>query len=168
MPYHLRCLVLLGVLLVSPARAGDDLSLPLGALFSAADSERPALLQAVAQTGDARATGALIQLLHWLDVPDQAPVTDVLAGLTGQHLQTWPDWMVWQQTHPEWPAWPGYADLLRSLLERIDPAFARFLPAGAAHSIRLEEIVWGGVKVDGIPALDQPRSIPAADALYLA
>jgi hypothetical protein len=34
-------------------------------------------------------------------------------------------------------------------------------------TIRLDEMMWGGVKVDGIPPLDQPKVIPAADAKYL-
>jgi hypothetical protein len=31
----------------------------------------------------------------------------------------------------------------------------------------VEEIQWGGVRVDGIPALDNPRMLPAAKATYL-
>ncbi|MFK7839109.1 MAG: DUF3179 domain-containing protein [Bdellovibrionales bacterium] len=33
--------------------------------------------------------------------------------------------------------------------------------------MRPEEIVWGGVRVDGIPALDNPKHIAAKDASYL-
>jgi hypothetical protein len=32
---------------------------------------------------------------------------------------------------------------------------------------RVEEIVWGGVRVDGIPALDNPTMIDPAEAGYL-
>ena len=43
---------------------------------------------------------------------------------------------------------------------RIDPQFLRFLGDDKALrvnlDIRLEEITWGGVPVDGIPALDNP------------
>ena len=35
------------------------------------------------------------------------------------------------------------------------------------HTIRLEEIVWGGVRVDAIPALDHPTFITPAEATYL-
>jgi Protein of unknown function (DUF3179) len=49
----------------------------------------------------------------------------------------------------------------------IDPNFRLFLKPGVAHEIRLEEIVWGGVKKDGIPALTNPKHIAVADGTYL-
>jgi hypothetical protein len=42
-----------------------------------------------------------------------------------------------------------------------------FLRETAARTIRAEEIVWGGVRKDGIPALDHPQFIDAADATWL-
>ena len=42
-----------------------------------------------------------------------------------------------------------------------------FLSGSEQHSIRLEEIVWGGVVKDGIPALTNPALLPGADAAYL-
>jgi hypothetical protein len=36
-----------------------------------------------------------------------------------------------------------------------------------APGSRVEEIVWGGVLVDGIPALDNPTMIEPAEATYL-
>ncbi len=54
------------------------------------------------------------------------------------------------------------------ILSTVDERFREFLPEeGAAHTIRLEEIVWGGVVVDGIPSLDNPAVIPAHEARYL-
>jgi hypothetical protein len=35
------------------------------------------------------------------------------------------------------------------------------------HEIRPEEIVWGGVAVDGIPALDNPTMSAVTEASYL-
>ncbi len=49
----------------------------------------------------------------------------------------------------------------------IDPEFRRFLYPGVAHEIRLEEILWGGVPKDGIPALTNPAHIAPAEATYL-
>ena len=49
----------------------------------------------------------------------------------------------------------------------IDPRFAEFLQSDYPSRIRTEEIQWGGVLVDGIPALDQPAMLTAADADYL-
>ena len=49
----------------------------------------------------------------------------------------------------------------------IDPEFRTFFQDSHRSTIRTEEIVWGGVLLDGIPALDQPSLIPAAEATYL-
>jgi hypothetical protein len=49
----------------------------------------------------------------------------------------------------------------------IDPDFHLFLQPGVAHDIRLEEIVWGGVRKDGIPALVNPKLVPPVEAAYL-
>src|SRR6516162_4245053 len=64
---------------------------------------------------------------------------------------------------------PGsaYAGFLADLLARIDPQFRRFVYDGIAHEIRMEEIAWGGVLVDGIPALDNPRMTTGSAASYL-
>jgi len=75
--------------------------------------------------------------------------------------------MVWQQGHPEFPSHPGYAAFLTDLLVRIDLQFRRFVYDGVAHDIRLEEITWGGVVVDGIPALDNPAMTSSSAASYL-
>jgi hypothetical protein len=81
----------------------------------------------------------------------------------GDDLGRWREWM-WSlpaDPHPEFAAFKA------ELYGRIDPRMRLFFPAGAAASIRLDEIDWGGVPVNGIPPLDQPRVIPAAEASYL-
>jgi hypothetical protein len=65
------------------------------------------------------------------------------------------------------PTGPGYAGFLADLLARMDPHFRRFVRAGIAHELRIEEIAWGGVVVDGVPALDHPAMIGASAASYL-
>ncbi len=93
------------------------------------------------------------------------------SGIAGEPILDWGGLMTWIEAHPEYPAHPSYRDIKLEVLSRIDPAFMRFL--GGERSlpenmdIRLEEIVWGGVRVDGIPALDDPKLIPVGDAAYL-
>jgi hypothetical protein len=66
---------------------------------------------------------------------------------------------------------PTYRILKRDFLTRIDLNFERFL--GGERSlpenmeIRIEEITWGGVPVDGIPSLDNPKLVSAQEADYL-
>lgn len=44
---------------------------------------------------------------------------------------------------------------------------ASFFAAMVEPRIRLDEIDWGGVGVNGIPPLDQPKVVAAADARYM-
>ena len=119
------------------------------------------------ENGDRGSVAVLIQLLRWLPDDEEAIVAR-LKHLTGADPGTrWFDWMLWQQAHPEFIPYPGYAGFLTDLLAGIDPRFRRFLAADVPHEIRIEEIAWGGVAVDGIPALDNPRLIAAGDAAYL-
>jgi hypothetical protein len=81
----------------------------------------------------------------------------------GDDLGRWREWM-WKlpyEPHPE------YAAFKRDLYGRIDPRMQAFFPDDAAAVIRLDEIDWGGVRVNGIPPLDRPRTIEATAASYL-
>ena len=48
-----------------------------------------------------------------------------------------------------------------------DPKMGQFFPPDVNSRIRLDEIEWGGVRVNGIPPLDMPEYIPASEAGYL-
>jgi hypothetical protein len=129
--------------------------------------ERQQGTQWLLRNGDRTSVAVLIQLLRWL--PDEESfVAARLETLTGAHVgPRWFDWMIWQQGHPEFVPYPGYTGFLADMLAGIDPRFRRFLRADVPHEIRPEEIVWGGVPVDGIPALDNPTMIAATQASYL-
>ena len=61
-----------------------------------------------------------------------------------------------------------YGDFKATYYQYIDPKFKKyFLNRGATAKIRLDEIVWGGVKQDGIPPLRQPKLLKAEEASYL-
>ena len=139
------------------------------AMLDSDDVDRIATLAAPLMVmGDTGAVAPLIQLLYWLQPELHPPIAAALAQLTRtDHGESWFDWMVWQQDHPEFVPYAGFTALLSELLQGLDARFARFLYPDMAHSIRLEEIVWGGVSVDGIPALDHPTVIPAVAANYL-
>lgn len=96
---------------------------------------------------------------------------DAASALAGAPLRGWPDLMLWLEAQSDFRPHPSYRAVKLALYERIDPQFLRFL--GGARSlpenmdIRLEEIVWGGVRVDGIPSLDNPLLISVEEAEYL-
>jgi len=96
-----------------------------------------------------------------------ARLTQFLERQTGQSfgsdIASWRRW-AWSlpyEPHPEYGAFKG------TLLARLDPRFAAFFAAPVEASIRLDEIEWGGVGVNGIPPLDHPKLLPAEDAAYL-
>ncbi len=82
-------------------------------------------------------------------------------------VDTWHEWMLWQEAHPEIPSLPGYDRFKAEALALIDPEFRRFLGPGIKHEIRLEEIAWGGVVKDGIPALINPTFVSATQVTWL-
>lgn len=157
---------------VSPAFAAPagpvvDLDDAAHRALSRDGGERREGIEWLLQSDDRGTVAVLVQLLRWRPDEERAIVAH-LEALTGAKAgPRWFDWMVWQQTHPEIKPYPGYDGFLADMLAGIDPQFRRFVQGGVAHEIRLEEIVWGGVRVDGIPALDNPRLIDASAATYL-
>ncbi|MEM7240604.1 MAG: DUF3179 domain-containing protein [Pseudomonadota bacterium] len=102
----------------------------------------------------------------------EASMSRTLQKLTGHTTaRGWFDWMVWQERHPEIRPHPAFARIKRERLLHIDPQFELFLTDPyldpSRMHIRFEEVTWGGVSKDGIPSLDTPRHIEAADADYL-
>ncbi len=108
---------------------------------------------------------ALVEVMRFAKLP--AACERTLVRLTGKNFSDdWPAWMEWlgrQEFEPH----PAYAQFKQELFGSIDPDFARFLNPPAPRTIRLDEIVWGGVKKDGIPALDNPKMLKADEAKYL-
>jgi uncharacterized protein DUF3179 len=95
-------------------------------------------------------------------------LSDQLVELTGHRdAKTWFDWMLWQEAHPEIVPHPSFARIKTEIMSKIDPGFSRFLPLSDDARIRLEEVAWGGVGVEGIPALNEPELIGADAADYL-
>ena len=110
----------------------------------------------------------LVEMMRY--VPDERSrrrITFLLERGTGQtlgrDLEAWWEW-IWRTDpgmHPE------YATFKVELYVLLDPSFADYFDADPVANIRLDEIRWGGVPRDGIPPLDLPTMIAAADADYL-
>jgi hypothetical protein len=109
----------------------------------------------------------LIQVIRFIRDDDGA-IDATLAALTGEAPgRGWPEWLLWQEAHPEIEPFEGFDGFKADTMAVIDPEFRRFLYPDVAHEIRLEEIVWGGVRKDGIPALTNPALITPAEATWL-
>lgn len=106
--------------------------------------------------------------------PQEHPSTKVwrrlmgyLEARTGQHFrgnaQRAHQW-IWDQAYDPHPE---YLLFKRTLYSEIDPKFADFFQDGVEATIRLDEIDWGGVRVNGIPPLEYAPTIAAESAEYL-
>ncbi len=79
-------------------------------------------------------------------------------------LNGWRAWM-WSlpyEPHPEYARFKGMV-----YGGGVDPRMQRFFPPGAKSLIRLDEIDWGGVTVNGIPPLYYPKVLSVEAARYL-
>ncbi len=95
---------------------------------------------------------------------------DTLAALTGQDFdfdrRLWREWVgprMDEYAPPsEYPRWKVDS------LALIDPAIGAILEPGITRSrVDLTEVVWGGVRLDGIPPLEQPPHILPEQATWL-
>ncbi len=138
-------------------------------VFDRSSTKRDEAVQALVARGERDVVPSLILATRYRR--NDPALLEGLEALTGEKLPNWHEAMLWQEAHPEVVPHPSYRDLKLRIFEQIDPAFLRFL--GKERSlpenmrIRLEEITWGGVAVDGIPSLDNPTLLAADEADYL-
>ncbi len=142
----------------------------LDALLDNTSTANAALAEILAAQ-DRRFTAVLIDLLRarqFARVPGlAAEYGRALDELTGEHFGAdWPRWVEWYGSTDLSPP-PGFTGWKGRILGRTDPAYAQFLSDDARSVVRIEEVVWGGVPVDGIPALDDPELIDAREADFL-
>jgi|CXWL01.1.fsa_nt_gi hypothetical protein len=90
-----------------------------------------------------------------------------LSKQTGQRLgDDLKRWRRWLWSLPDAPH-PDYARFKARLYANVDPRMATFFQATTKARIRLDEIDWGGVGVNGIPPLHQPMVIRASEAKFM-
>ena len=86
-----------------------------------------------------------------------------VGGERGYDLGAWQRamWNAPEAQHPRYAAFKG------ALYSFIDPRFSAYFDEVGEPTIRLDEIVWGGVRQDGIPPLRNPQMLAADDVGYL-
>ncbi len=112
----------------------------------------PMALEVLRLTRNAEVSGALMRIME----------QETGAG-HGRDLDAWQRemWNAPEARHPRYAAFKG------ALYSLIDPRFSAYFHTAGATLIRLDEIVWGGVRQDGIPPLRNPAMLAAEDAGYL-
>ena len=114
-------------------------------------------------------TPMLLEVLTFNRYPELgAQLVQVLERNTNQsfgfNINQWRQWL-WNK---EPSLHPRYADFKGALYSLIDNRFEVYFDADRTATIRLDEVLWGGVKQDGIPPLRNPKMTVAAEAKYLA
>ena len=137
-----------------------------------ATSRARATLERVVAADDKRFISVLIELFRsrQIGLVQNLSFDEYVAALetlSGQSFgPDWPTWIEWYGSTDLTPP-PGFTGWKGHLLAQIDTDFAEFLQDSHPSRIRPEEIQWGGVHVDGIPALDNPNMVALAEADYL-
>jgi hypothetical protein len=158
----------------TPVIASEEAAAQL--LYDLVSEDRSAAEEAYSQillAEDPRFIAAYIELMRITMIGFNTKLTfseivQALESLSGQSFDNdWFAWIEWYGATDLAPP-PGFTGWKGELLSQIDPGFGEFLRDGLPSEIRVEEIVWGGVRVDGIPALDNAEMIPALEAEYLA
>ena len=164
---------------VAPAEAAapadshlpDETAVELLADLLDEDDPPAAALETIFEAGDQRFVSVLLELMRARQIGiidgSYSDIINALEGLSGQNFgDDWPAWVVWYgQSDLEPP--PGFTGWKGQLLSQIDPGFADFLRDEYPSRIRSEEILWGGVPIDGIPPLEYAPMIAGSEADYL-
>ncbi len=146
--------------------AGPELFNTISLVFSGAEDAQTSLVW-VEKRGGTDLVAHLITAMRYSTL-GRKEIGKTVQKLTGEtENKDWFNWMLWQQANPQIKPHPSIIDFKTLMFTGIDSAFQRFFRPGIEFDIRPEEIVWGGVRVDGIPALDNPTHISAKAATYL-
>jgi len=138
-------------------------------MFSAQGDEKVAVVEKLSATGDRSLIPTFVLAMRWTG--SNTHVAKALSELTGEPISHWHEAYQWLQLHPEITPHKTYRPLKLRFLGNTDEQFREFFDGDFGTrekmKIRLEEIVWGGVLFDEIPALNNPKMIGADEAEYV-
>lgn len=145
----------------------EQVAKQLQLLFSKSKKSQDKALNWLRERNNLDVVAGLIKVMRFAG-DSRGHIAELLTILTGENRgKDWSDSMLWLQAHPEVKPFKGFTTFESQLFANIDPEFRVFVYPGVDHEIRMEEIVWGGVQKDGIPALTNPSFVRAKEAKYL-
>jgi hypothetical protein len=112
----------------------------------------------------------ILEALKFLNLDVASAALDTLTELTGEDFDF--DRRRWREfvgaREEEYAPPSDYGRWKVNALSVIDPEMAAMLEPGIERSrVNLTEVVWGGVRVDGIPPLEHPPHVLPEQATYL-
>ena len=148
------------------AASDPDLSL----FFNTIGADERTAKTALREIAKAWRPSFTIMFVEMLPLTSELPQQRLLRFLVQQTKQDfeadpakWSKW-VWSLPYRPHAQYAKFKGILYSL---IDPRMGFFFPPHVAARIRLDQVEWGGVRVNGIPPLVRPKTVPAKDASYL-
>ncbi|MCP5055897.1 MAG: DUF3179 domain-containing protein [bacterium] len=144
----------------------------LEALVSEEEAVQEAALAEIEAAGDTRFVAPLIELMRisQLGIAGRVAYNQrviSLERLSGKELGG--DWFGWAEWYgsTDLTELPGFASWKGRLLSPLEPRYAEILTDDAPTTIRVAEIDWGGVRIDGIPPLEHPKHVSVAGAEHM-
>lgn len=138
-------------------------------VFSLQGEDKRAPIEALAATNDKSLIPTLVLAMRWTG--SNIYVAEALSELAGKKITHWHEAYDYQELNPQIKPHESYHAIKMKLLGNTDKRFLEFFAGEFGKhentKIRLEEITWGGVLVDGITSLDNPKMIEASEADYL-
>ena len=140
--------------------------------FSLVPSDLEEILDEVVAENDQSLVPFLVEIMRFMPSRRSSDlIGQALRDLTGQDYDSadWDAWMNWAGQNSDRYELPSeYAIWKAGIYAAIDPRMARFIrPAKEFSRIDLAEVVWGGVRTDGIPDLRSPSTLTPAEADYM-
>lgn len=148
-----------------PPPAGYEL---VAQLLAPDAEERAKAVKKLAKAKDRSLVPGIVDALFFSPREARQEICRLLAELEGESFECgFYPWVEHVGARLDLEPKPGYRAFKRLLFARIDPAFGALLDPSQRIAIRPQEIVWGGVRRDGIPSLDRPATVAAEEATYL-
>jgi len=173
LPLRILLIAALTAALLSPAAGAaetprEEVYALVRQLTSAQVGERKEAARKLLEAPDPTLIPTLVDLMFFTPKLARAEIVQVLKGLSGEDVgDGYYDWVEYVGRRTDLASRPDYMELKVGLFSRIDPTFQKIFYPGAPARIRLEEIVSGGVKLDGIPPLEDPPRVAASEARFL-
>jgi Protein of unknown function (DUF3179) len=131
-------------------------------LMSPNEKQRQAAARKFLESPNLSLVPGMVDAIFYTPRNSRKELIEVLEEFTGENLgEDYYTWVELVGKRTDIKPGPGYVEWKVSLLSRIDPAYKKVLYKDVLSDIRLEEIVWGGAKLDGIPALTNPPTVLA-------